>query len=35
MNIKLKILKMNSKGIEFILDQKYHKAKYLENQQMK
>jgi biotin carboxyl carrier protein len=22
---------MNSKGIEFILDQKYHKAKYLEN----
>jgi len=27
---KLKIIKMNSKGIEFILDQTYHKAKYLE-----
>ena len=27
---KLKILKMTSKGIEFILDQTYHKAKYLE-----
>ena len=27
---KLKIITMNSKGIEFILDQKYHKAKYLE-----
>ncbi|MDH3276655.1 MAG: acetyl-CoA carboxylase biotin carboxyl carrier protein subunit [Nitrosopumilus sp.] len=26
----LKILNMNSKGIEFILDQKYHRAKYLE-----
>ena len=26
----LKIITMNSKGIEFILDQKYHKAKYLE-----
>lgn len=26
----LKILTMDSKGIEFILDQKYHKAKYLE-----
>jgi len=26
----LKILNMDSKGIEFILDQKYHKAKYLE-----
>lgn len=28
---QLKILNMDSKGIEFILDQKYHKAKYLEN----
>lgn len=28
---QLKILHMSSKGIEFILDQKYHKAKYLEN----
>jgi len=28
---QLKILNMNSRGIEFILDQKYHKAKYLEN----
>ena len=27
---QLKILTMNSKGIEFILDQKYHHAKYLE-----
>lgn len=27
---KLKIITMSSKGIEFILDQKYHKAKYLE-----
>jgi len=27
---KLKIITMNSKGIEFILDQKYHNAKYLE-----
>ena len=27
---QLKILTMDSKGIEFILDQKYHKAKYLE-----
>ncbi len=27
---KLKIISMNSKGMEFILDQKYHKAKYLE-----
>jgi len=27
---QLKIITMNSKGIEFILDQKYHKAKYLE-----
>ncbi|MCH8085421.1 MAG: acetyl-CoA carboxylase biotin carboxyl carrier protein subunit [Nitrosopumilus sp.] len=27
---KLKILKMTSKRIEFILDQTYHKAKYLE-----
>jgi len=27
---KLKIINMNSSGIEFILDQKYHKAKYLE-----
>jgi len=27
---QLKILNMNAKGIEFILDQKYHKAKYLE-----
>ncbi len=26
----LKIITMNSKGIEFILDQKYHRAKYLE-----
>ncbi|MBA0908144.1 MAG: acetyl-CoA carboxylase biotin carboxyl carrier protein subunit [Nitrosarchaeum sp.] len=28
---QIKILKMDSKGIEFILDQKYHRAKYLEN----
>lgn len=28
---QLKILNMDQKGIEFILDQKYHKAKYLEN----
>lgn len=28
---QLKILNMNTKGIEFILDQKYHRAKYLEN----
>ena len=27
---QIKILKMDSKGIEFILDQKYHRAKYLE-----
>ena len=27
----LKILTMDSRGIEFILDQKYHKAKYLKN----
>ena len=27
---QLKILNMDSTGIEFILDQKYHKAKYLE-----
>ena len=27
---QLKILSMNAKGIEFILDQEYHKAKYLE-----
>ena len=27
---QLKILTINSKGIEFILDQEYHKAKYLE-----
>ena len=27
---QLKILSMNAKGIEFILDQQYHKAKYLE-----
>ncbi len=27
---KLTILTMSSKGIEFILDQKYHRAKYLE-----
>lgn len=28
---QIKILKMDSKGIEFLLDQKYHRAKYLEN----
>ena len=28
---QLKILNMNSRGIEFILDQKYHKVKYLES----
>jgi len=28
---KLKILKMDSKGIEFVLNQEYHRAKYLEN----
>lgn len=28
---KLKIITMNSKGIEFLLDQTYHKAKYLEH----
>ena len=27
----LKILSMNSRGIEFVLDQKYHAAKYLES----
>ena len=27
----LKILKMSSTGIEFVLDQKYHKVKYLDN----
>ena len=27
---QLKIINMNSKGIEFILDQNYHRAKYLE-----
>ena len=27
----LKILKMSSTGIEFVLDQKYHKVKYLES----
>ena len=27
----LKILSMDSKGIEFVLDQKYHKVKYLES----
>lgn len=27
----LKILNMDTKGIEFILDQQYHKAKYIEN----
>ena len=27
---KLKIITMNSNGIEFILNQQYHKAKYLE-----
>ncbi len=28
---QLKILDMNSRGIEFVLDQQYHTAKYLEN----
>ena len=28
---RIKILKMDSRGIEFVLDQKYHRAKYLEN----
>jgi biotin carboxyl carrier protein len=28
---QIKILKMDSRGIEFVLDQKYHRAKYLEN----
>ncbi len=28
---QLKILNMDAKGIEFILDQQYHRAKYLEN----
>ena len=27
---RLRILKMSSKGIEFVLDSKYHRAKYLE-----
>ncbi len=27
----LKILTMSARGIEFVLDQKYHKAKYLDN----
>ncbi len=27
----LKILNMNARGIEFVLDQKYHKVKYLES----
>jgi len=27
---KLKIISMNSSGIEFILNQQYHKAKYLD-----
>ena len=27
----LKILKMSSSGIEFVLDQKYHIVKYLDN----
>ena len=27
----LKILDMSARGIEFVLDQKYHKVKYLEN----
>ena len=30
-NHQIKILKMDSKGIEFALDQKYHRAKYIEN----
>lgn len=28
---QLRIIHMDSRGIEFILDQKYHKVKYLEN----
>jgi len=28
---QIKIINMDAKGIEFILDQKYHKVKYLEN----
>ncbi|MEJ2260895.1 MAG: acetyl-CoA carboxylase biotin carboxyl carrier protein subunit [Nitrosopumilaceae archaeon] len=28
---QIKILTMDTKGIEFLLNQKYHKAKYLEN----
>ena len=28
---QIKILNMDSKGIEFVLDQKFHRAKYLEN----
>jgi biotin carboxyl carrier protein len=28
---QIKILNMDSKGIEFLFDQKYHKVKYLEN----
>ena len=28
---QLRILNMDSRGIEFVLDQQYHKAKYLEN----
>lgn len=28
---QIKILSMDAKGIEFVLDQKYHKAKYLGN----
>lgn len=28
---QIKILTMNSKGIEFVLDQQYHRAKYLAN----
>lgn len=28
---QLKILSLDSKGIEFLLDQQYHKTKYLEN----
>ncbi|MDH3677220.1 MAG: acetyl-CoA carboxylase biotin carboxyl carrier protein subunit [Nitrosopumilus sp.] len=28
---RIKILTMDARGIEFVLDQQYHKAKYLEN----
>lgn len=28
---RIKILTMDSRGIEFVLDQQYHRAKYLEN----